>query len=578
MRRIAWPVAETRQLAVGIALIVLTGLVPDALGQEYWSHSFRLVNILIAAAVFQNLLMYDANQISFGQGAIFGVGAYVTAMAMQFLGLPWILAAAIAAGAAGLAGFLFAIPALRVQGYYLGFVTLSAAMVFPELLYALDRYTNGINGIPSPPGAWTKPLVFGLTPLSMASAALACLALLFHAALRHSPYGRKIRVAGASPEAAQTLGIRPGLMRAVVFVVTAIGTGLAGTLYTPIVGFVTPAAFHLEFSILLFLAVIVGGRGQILGPLAGIFLLYLLPNILLVGLIDYRLLAYGVLALVVMLAFPDGLIGTFERKLHRARTAAGVELRPGEFPIPTSKGDRNAAGPEIVVKNATKSFGAVRALDHVDIDIAQGTIVGVVGGNGSGKTTLLNAITGFNRLNEGSVTVKGHDGRRLSPARIARLGVGRTFQTPRIFDALTAFENVQIGAECPLVHPDRRNDAALSRLSESLGALDTATIPHGQRRSMEVLRVLLTGADLLLLDEPAAGLSPEERNELSSLLVRLRDSGKTIVLVEHDLDLVWRTADAIIVMESGRVIANGRPEELRQDERVRKLFTTAAHA
>src|SRR5262245_3999749 len=199
------PKSEAVQLALGAGVIMITGLVPALLGQEYWSHSFRLVNILIAAAVFQNLLMHDANQISFGQGAIFGVGAYVAAMAMQFLGLPWIAAAAIAAGAAGLAGLLYAIPALRVQGYYLGFVTLSAAMVFPELLYVLDKYTNGINGIPSPPGAWVKPLVAGITPLSLASAGIACAALLLHAVLRHSAYGRKIRVAGASPEAAQTL-------------------------------------------------------------------------------------------------------------------------------------------------------------------------------------------------------------------------------------------------------------------------------------------------------------------------------------------------------------------------------------
>jgi branched-chain amino acid transport system permease protein len=582
MRTPAIARTETVQLLIGATVIVLTGIVPDLLGQEYWSHSFRLVNILIAAAVFQNLLMHDANQISFGQGAIFGVGAYVAAMSMQFLGLPWIAAAAIAACAAGLTGLLFAIPALRVQGYYLGFVTLSAAMVFPELLYALDKYTNGINGIASPPGAWTKPVLLGVTPLSLASAGIACLAMLFHVALRHSAYGRKIRVAGASPEAAQTLGIRPGLVRAAVFILTAVGTGIAGALYAPIVGFVTPAAFHLEFSILLFLAVIVGGKGQMLGPVAGIFLLYLLPNVLLVNLIDYRLLAYGLLALVVMLAFPDGLIGTFERRLRAQRAIAGAELRPSEFPVADhtqdseTPGDRGA---EVSVRGATKSFGAVRALDHVDLDIARGTIVGIVGGNGSGKTTLLNTITGFNRLSDGTVKIRDTDVSGLSPARIAHLGAGRTFQTPRIFDTLTAFENVLIGAECPLVRHPAAPSPTLARMREVLAEAGTATIPHGQRRSMELLRVLLTGADLLLLDEPAAGLSTDERHELSALLVRLRDSGgKTIVLVEHDLALVWRIADVIAVMESGQIIAQGPPDELMRDPRVSKLFVASAHA
>lgn len=577
------PLFEQRELVLGLCLIVATGLLPDVLGSRYWAHNFQLVNLVIAAAVFQNLLMHDANQVSFGQGAIFGTGAYVAAMAVAQAGLSWPLAIAVASLAAGAAGLLYALPALRVQGYYLGFVTLSAAMVFPELLFALDHYTNGINGISVSPEGWRTPLVLGITPLTLATTLAAGAAMGFHLLLRHSATGRKIKVAGASPEAAQTLGIRSGLVRCAVFLIAAIGTGIAGALYVPIIGFVTPAAFHLEFSILLFLAVIVGGRGHILGPITGIYLLYLLPNVLLVNLVDYRLLAYGVLALLVMLAMPDGIIGTIQAHFSRSPTLAAGDIDPSRLAVEFKSGapaGPAATAPDIELREATKSFGAVVAMDAVNFAVERGTIVGLIGGNGSGKTTLLNAIAGFNRLTSGGVAVRGTDVGRYSPARIARLGIGRTFQTPRIFDQLTAWENILIGMECPL----GRGTAAigvggLQQLETTLSETGTETIPHGLRRSMEVLRVTLTGADILLFDEPAAGLSSEERAALSDLLRRLKtDGGKTIVLVEHDLNLVWRIADKIVVMDRGRVVASGTPQDLVRNPEVAKLFIRPLHA
>jgi len=571
--------AENLQAGAALALILATGLIPDLAGSDYWSYSFQFANLLIVAAVLQSVLMHDADQISFGQGAIFGVGAYVSALAMTKLGLPLPLAVICAAAGAGLAGLLYAIPALRVQGYYLGFVTLSLAAVFPELLFAMDAYTNGINGISTPAGAWKQPLLLGLSPLSLFTTALACAAIVGHVLLRRSVVGRKIRVAGASPESAQTLGIRPGLVRSAVFVVTSACTGAAGALYPPIVGFVSPAAFHLELSILLFLAVVVGGRGQILGPVAGIYLLYLLPNVLLVDLIDYRLLAYGLVALGVMLLMPDGLVGTVGQWLSKRRVAAVAHLSPDELPIPPAARRADIAGPEISIRGGTKTFGAVVALDQVDLDIERGAIIGLVGANGSGKTSLINAITGFNKLSGGSIAIRGRATDRMSPAGIARLGIGRTFQTPRIFDHLTAWENIQIGAEARLRPLAAIPEGPLARLRDRLAGSDVRTIPHGQRRSIEVLRAVLTGAEVLLLDEPAAGLSPEERQQLATLLLRLRDeAGKTILLVEHDLDLVWRIADRIVVMERGRIVAQGAPADVADDPAVRQLFAVPAHA
>nr|WP_275406506.1 ATP-binding cassette domain-containing protein [Rhodoligotrophos defluvii] len=524
---------------------------------------------------------YDANQVSFGQGAIFGTGAYVTAMALSMHGLSWIAAVSLATLGGAIAGLIYAIPALRVQGYYLGFVTLSVAMVFPELLFSLDRYTNGINGISVPAGAWKQPLFFGITPLSLAATGLACLAVAGHLVIRRSAVGRKVRIAGVSPESAQTLGIRPGVVRSAVFCAVAALTGLAGALYPPIVGFVSPAAFHLELSILIFLVVIVGGRGQIFGPLAGVYLLHLLPNVLLVQFVDYRLLAYGVVALLVMLLMPDGLIGSLERRFRGAAAGKDIQLAPDDLPLPTVSGGGGERQPAISIRGASKSFGAVRALDNVDLDIPAGRIVGLVGANGSGKTSLINAITGFSRLSAGSIAVRGEPIAGRSPASVARMGVGRTFQTPRIFNSLTAWENIGIGAEAARHRPGGSGaaDERLSGLRERLDHIGTERIPHGQRRSIEVLRVILTGADIILLDEPAAGLSREERGQLEVLLRRLRnESGRTILLVEHDLALVWRVADAVAVMEGGRIVAMGTPQEVASNPEARKLFIEPVHA
>jgi branched-chain amino acid transport system permease protein len=221
----------------------------------------------------------------------------------------------------------------------------------------------------------------------------------------------------------------------------------------------------------------------------------------------------------------------------------------------------------VEVRSARKGYGQVLALDNVNLSVASGSIHGLVGPNGSGKTTLLNALSGFTRLDAGHILLEGDDITRLAAHRIARRGFGRTFQTPRVFDDLTIRENILIGADARVVADAVEGDAAWRTQRPD-------QLPHAQRRLLEVLRVVATDSEVLLLDEPAAGLSAEERREFARLLRHLRDPlGKTIVLVEHDLDLVWRVADRITVLEAGRTIAEGAPDEIVADPRVRALFT-----
>lgn len=563
----------------GAILIGASVLVPAALGSQYWTYTFILVALYVTVAVLQNMLMSEAGQMSFGQGAIFGIAAVTTAVLAGLHDVPFWLSAVGGVVAGLLLGVLFAAPALRVQGYYLGFVTLSAALVFPQLLIAFDQITGGVNGIPLYVPSLATPFYGSITPLAVLVIALAIGALLFHALLAQTSLGRKMIVVSNSPEAAQALGIHPGVIRSIAFLLAAFGTAIAGVLYVPLVGFVGPTAFRAELSIFFFFAVVVGGQHTLLGPIIGVWLLHLVPNVLLADFSHYRLLLYGVVALFVMLVFPDGIVGSIATWIRSRRdgiSAATVSLRGVLGGSAKSKPASHPGGKSlIVVTDARKSFDSAVALDGATLSVREGTIHGLVGPNGSGKTSMLNAISGFLPLDSGRVEMFGSDVTRLPTWRRIRLGLGRTFQTPRVFDRLTVWENIKIGGEGV-----RRADATKSLLAH-LGAEGAmwrqqtpALLAHAQRRLLEILRVLESDPRLILLDEPAGGLSPQERADLADLLVHLRDEmGKTIVLVEHDLSMVWKIADEITVMETGKVVANGPAEAIMSNPSVRALFT-----
>ena len=566
---------------VGILAIAASILIPGALGSQYWSYTFTLVTLYIIVAIMQNMLVSEAGQMSFGQGAIFGIAAVTAAVMTGLHGQPFWLSA-IGGMVAGLVlGGLFAAPALRVQGYYLGFVTLSAALVFPQLLIALDSITGGVNGVPAYVMSLATPLYGTITPLSLLAVAAAALALIFHGVLPNTVLGRRMIIVSNSPEAAQALGIHPGTIRSIAFLIAALGTAVAGVLYVPLVGFVGPTAFRVDFSIFFFLAVIVGGQSKLLGPLIGVWLLYLVPNVLLADFSHYRLLIYGVVALVVMLAFPDGVAGTVAKLVAARRGGAGKVAISLDDAFDRDGGDAAAVRqPEvsdkvlISVRDARKSFGNAVALGGASLTVRKGTIHGLVGPNGSGKTSMLNTISGFMPLDSGSVELFEREVARLAPWRRTRMGLGRTFQTPRIFDRLSIWENVQVGREGYGRSDEAGRTSDLEAFAAKWRDQDPSLLPHGQRRLLEILRVMESDAPLILLDEPAGGLSTEERAELSKLLVHFRDKlGKTILLVEHDLSMVWNVADEITVMETGTIAASGLPEDIKSNPKVRALFT-----
>lgn len=575
---------DNRQFVIGVVIVVLAMIAPEIFGSIYWRHNFQIIGVLVIVSIFLNFLYMDAGQISFGQGAVLGASAYTTAVLYGTMGVSFPLAALAGISASLIFGLAFALPALRVQYYYLGFVTFGASLVFPELIVAFDEVTKGINGIPLNFGSFPRQTVLGIPILSIAVTVAVCGSLAVIMWLRRTVFGRALRISAFSPEAAQSLGISPGRMRSAAFLISALGAGVAGVLYAPVVGFVGPSAFNIELSVLFFFVIIVGGRGQLIGPIIGIVLIYLVPNMLLADSVDFRLLIYGGIALTVMLVFPDGIVGTVQRWFVREGSLPNLD-----FPIeravqnssrkvsPTATGETEA--PPIELKGITKNFGSVIALEDVDLVVQRGEIHGLIGANGSGKTTLLNVLSRMIQHDAGTLKVFGKNVQKYGPARIPHLGVGRTFQTPRIFDDMTVWENIEVGIDARPNQLVPVPSDLVSELKDRFSNCLAQLVPHGPRRSIEVLRVVLSGAEILLLDEPAAGLSTRERAEFVKLLRRLRDEGgKSIVLVEHDLDLVLEVADRVTVLDVGKVVANGTPAEVTKDPAVRPLFLRTSDA
>ena len=316
------------------------------------------------------------------------------------------------------------------------------------------------------------------------------------------------------------------------------------------------------------------------------WILYLVPNVLLVDLVNYRLIGYGLVALAIMLLFPDGLVGTIENRLRRWRMAPGgadvgaqwimdvtapVAREAGATAAQTDRRAGRCRRTACARRTATCS-----RCNDVTLSVARGTIHGLVGPNGSGKTTLLNVMSGLARVDHGRIRILGTDTTRLPAYRTARLGVG-----PHVPDASRVRGPVDLGEPA-----DRRGLRPRAGAAPTGCSMRCATsgarwreqrpdfLPHAQRRLLEVLRVIAMDCDVLLLDEPAAGLSPDERRDFATLLRHLRDTlGKTIVLVEHDLDLVWRVADRITVLDAGR---DRRRRRARRD-RERSAGPRAVH-
>ena len=568
------------QLLGAVAILALAGGLALALNSYY---VFVIATIALTAIVGigLNVLLGLTGQVSFGHVGFYAIGAYAVAILTSGMGWSFWLAWPVAALIAGAFGVLLALPALRVKGPYLAMITIAFSFIVQHATVEMRGLTGGQNGIM---GIAAPSLGAGLGgERVVALLALATAALLFAAFawLSRGTWGAAMRAVKDSETAAESIGLNPLVIKTVAFAVSALLAGLAGGLFAPLSGFVTPDSFGFMQSILFMLVVVVGGAGATAGPLVGALVVGLLPE-LLSALAEYRLLFFGGLLLLVLWIAPDGIVGALRallQRLHGPSAAPAYEAVPPGLGLPVRQRQALAAHELDMV------FGGVRAVSKLSFDVPAAAVTSLIGPNGAGKTTALNMLSGFYRPTAGGFSLGGRPLQGQSAFRVARSGIARTYQTSQLFGTLSVEDNVALavcrGRLGALLGAARFSAPAVRMLSRQLlvycgyqGALATAAagLAHVDRRLVEIARALAADPEVLLLDEPAAGLSSDDKQKLAQLLRRIADAGISVVLVEHDMTLVMDISDRLVVLDAGQRLAVGTPAEIQDNPAVRQAY------
>jgi len=574
-----------------IALAAAAAAVPLLTSNTYYLYVAISVGLLTIVTAGLNVLVGFTGQTSLGHAGLYAFGAYTAALCATRAGLPEWAAIATALLVTSVVGAAVAAAALRVSGPYLAMVTIAFGLIVEGVLIEWGSVTGGPGGIFNIP----KP---SLRTHYWTVMTVAALALWLTANLRRSAWGRACLAVKSSEVAAESLGLSAYYVRIAAFTVSAAFAGVAGALFTFLNGYISPDSFTLQTSILFLLALLFGGLGRIAGPVAGSIALTILPE-LLTTLVDYRLILYGSLLLLSIYWLPEGIVGALSRGKGRGGTTPHPTLSPEgrgfEAPSPLrgeGRGEGRSAGELLTARGVTLAFGGVTALADVNLSVRRSTVHAVIGPNGAGKTSLLNVLSGFYATQAGAIELNGVSIVGLSPYAIARRGIARTFQTAQVFSGLSVRDNVAVGVAGRRLGPllmallgapvSRSRESALqSRARALLESVELGShadepadaLAAGLRRKLEIARALATDPLLLMLDEPAAGLSPAEIAALDEQLVELRArGGPAVVLVEHHMDLVMAVSDHITVLDYGRVIADGEPEGVRRDPAVIEAY------
>ncbi len=569
-----------RGLLIGLA--VLLGAVALCLaGDGYQTYLLGLVGVTALVATGLNVLMGLTGQTSIGHVGFFAIGAYTTAILTKHVGVGFWPALVAAGVLAAVVGGALALPALRLSGPYLAMITLAFAFVIEHGATEWRGLTGGANGI------------MGMPPVSVAGAALDSRALAAAIAvataggvalfwlMSRSGWGYAMRAVRDAETAAAGLGLHTIAIRWTAFVVSAAYAGVAGGLFAPLTGFVSPETFPLITSIIFVLVVIVGGQGTVTGPLVGAVIVVLLPEAL-SALAEYRLLLFGALLFVVLLIAPRGVVGALAARFAQApptpvpgRIDVAVLLERGSV----------VASDDLVVEGLARAFGGVRAVSGVGFTARRGSITSVIGPNGAGKTTLINLISGVTRPDAGRARLGARDLSGLPAHAVARAGVARTYQTSQLFAGMSVLDNVLVGLQhgrlgSPMsprraaASPDIAVAASLLDFVGYAGSLDAPAggLAHVDRRLVEIARALATRPAALLLDEPAAGLSADDTRRVGALLRAIAASSVAVLLVEHDMELVMDVSTHVVVLDAGLVLAEGTPAAVQADPAVRAAY------
>ncbi len=595
-----WGFLTPRRANIALAALLFTVLPPVTARAmpEWFRGSTGLVlgeGVAIAiAAVSLNLLLGYTGQISLGHAALLGTGAFTSGVVTTKFGWPmWIGIPAGTLTAAGVA-FIVGLPALRLRGLYLAMVTIGFGYAMQESVFRTNYLSGGSAGIAMPRRIMGDRLMIDNWDFLAVGLVLLLLVWIVDANVVRTKLGRAFRSISEDEAVAQSFGVDVTRYKLTAFTLSGAFAGVAGAAYGHTIGFVNNESFGLQLSLLLVIVVVIGGLGSRAHVVAAALVFSVFPE-LIHWLKDKEQIVGAALLIFAVSRHPGGfaqaLRGGRERRLKRqtARTEVdeiedeGALPKLPSLPRPAGLPERPAAADIVLeAQEVSVRFGGLQALSGVSIAVPRGRIVGLIGPNGAGKSTLFNAISGLVRMQTGRVRFLGQEIGGLRPDARARLGIARSFQNIGLAKNMTVRENFLLAQHQVAAYGTGSALAysrGAARIEEELGEravhaveslgferfLDEPVhnLSHGQQRIVEIGCMLVTAPELVMLDEPSAGMAPGAAENLAVRLRDLRDElGRTVLLIEHNVPMVLDVCDEVYVLDYGQILAHGEPAEI----------------
>ncbi len=587
VRRLAATPFMRNPLWYGGTAVAVALLLPLVLRSGYLMDIADDMIIWAVLTIGLNLVVGFSGLLDLGYIAFFAIGGYTFGILGSRFGLSMWAAVPVSALLVVISSVVIGIPTLRLKSDYLAIMTLG----FGEIIFLTANNLNAVTGGPNGLYDMPAPRLFGLVlnepgQFYWLLVVVLVAAVVVVSRLRASHVGRAWLAIRQDELAAKASGVEVVRYKLLAYMGGALWAGIVGVLFVAKQTIVSPTSFQFSQSFYVLASVIIGGMGSVPGAIVGGFLFVLISESLQGVAQSYSSVVFSLALLAVIVLRPKGI---WPASFHSRLRGMEAQPRPASESLERIRGRiaeaparATARGePLLRVRDVSMRFGGVQALDRVSLSVENSEIVSVIGPNGAGKTTLLNAISGFIRPQEGSIEFRGRSLSRLKVEARARLGLARTFQTPRLLPTLNVLENVMQGAHISFrtrtfsavfgISSQRGKERSTrEEATDILGVLgllpsagaNPTELSYGGQRRCEIARCLALGPALILLDEPAAGMNAKETDDLGELLLRIRDLGVTLLLIDHDMSLVRKVSDRVIALDRGAQVAEGGAQDV----------------